>query len=84
MMSTLYLIWVWLDDTKHIFAWEIKRNGDFVYISPRSMRKKKELFQVHLQKTSVGEKKTQLVLPVQLYANLHVPSNVTLHDAYTV
>lgn len=52
------------------------------------MRKKKELFQVHLQKTSVGEKKkkkkTQLVLPVQLYANLHVPSNVTLHDAYTV
>lgn len=51
------------------------------------MRKKKELFQVHLQKTSVGEKKkkkTQIVLPVQLYANLHVPSNVTLHDAYTV
>lgn len=53
------------------------------------MRKKKNSFKYIFKKLVWVKKKktkknTQLVLPVQLYANLHVPSNVTLHDAYTV
>lgn len=54
----------------HQGAWEKKKNS-FKYIFKKLVWVKKK-------------KKTQLVLPVQLYANLHVPSNVTLHDAYTV